>query len=57
MTHRLDPLEKLVFVAYFVDEAEWLEDPATLGAGTFPLRKRHNGTRHSGAARVELSLA
>jgi len=22
-----DPLEKLVFVAYFVDEAEWLEDP------------------------------
>jgi hypothetical protein len=26
MTHGLDPLEKLVFVAYFVDEAEWLED-------------------------------
>jgi hypothetical protein len=26
MTHGLAPLEKLVFVAYFVDEAEWLED-------------------------------
>lgn len=25
MAHGLDPLEKLVFVAYFVDEAEWLE--------------------------------
>jgi hypothetical protein len=25
-THGLDPLENLVFVAYFVDEAEWLED-------------------------------
>src|ERR1700722_15617002 len=26
IAHGLDPLEKLVFVAYFVDEAEWLED-------------------------------
>ena len=26
MTHGLDPLEKLIFVAYFVDEAEWLAD-------------------------------
>ena len=26
MTHGLAPLEKLVFVAYFVDEAEWSED-------------------------------
>jgi hypothetical protein len=26
MAHGLDPLEKVVFVAYFVDEAEWLED-------------------------------
>lgn len=25
MAHGLDPLEKLAFVAYFVDEAEWLE--------------------------------
>jgi hypothetical protein len=25
MSHGFDPLEKLVFVAYFVDEAEWLE--------------------------------
>jgi hypothetical protein len=26
MAHGLDPLEKLAFVAYFVDEPEWLED-------------------------------
>jgi hypothetical protein len=26
MAHGLDPLEKLVFVAYFVDEAGWSED-------------------------------
>jgi len=26
MDHGLNPLEKLTFVAYFVDEAEWLED-------------------------------
>jgi hypothetical protein len=26
----LDPMEKLVFVAYFVDEAEWLEDQRRL---------------------------
>jgi hypothetical protein len=26
MAHGLDPIEKLVFVAYFVDEPEWLED-------------------------------
>ena len=26
MSHGLNPLEKLVFIAYFVDEAEWLED-------------------------------
>ncbi len=25
MVHGLNPLEKLVFVAYFVDEAGWLE--------------------------------
>jgi hypothetical protein len=26
MDHGLNPLEKLAFVAYFVNEAEWLED-------------------------------
>jgi hypothetical protein len=26
MSHGLAPLAKLVFIAYFVDEAEWLED-------------------------------
>ena len=26
MAQGLDPQEKLVFIAYFVDEAEWLED-------------------------------
>ena len=26
MDHGVNPLEKLAFVAYFVDEAEWLED-------------------------------
>jgi hypothetical protein len=30
MTHGLEPLEKLAFIAYFVDEAEWFEDQRRL---------------------------
>lgn len=32
----LDPMEKLVFVAYFVDQAEWLEDQRRLLRGKLP---------------------